>query len=206
MYKKTDKIITALNKDFIRRFRKYNTVSRFDELNNLLVIRTSNLFEQVKTDYKEMQDEAEKGFLEMAIAYYSEYADKKYTDINKEWITQILSAYNPVTDYQFYNEAQRKADRFAESLIASNGSRKAIQTALRYWGVQVSQYAVDVTDKAVLTAYKDNGVKKVIWVTEIDKRTCQICKNRNGKIYSIDNIPIKPHLNCRCYYKPIDNR
>lgn len=206
MYEATDKGILALNKYFIKIFDKYNRITAFDELNDASSGQISDAIESIKNDYKKMVRTAEDQFLELALIYYDEFSETEKTDINRKWVKNFLSEYNPVTKYQFYNEAERKAERFAESLIATNGNRQEIKTALRYWAVQVSQYALDITDRAVLQAYKDNGTKQVKWFTQIDEKVCDICKKRNGKIYDIDKIPDKPHLNCRCYYKPIDNR
>jgi SPP1 gp7 family putative phage head morphogenesis protein len=45
------------------------------------------------------------------------------------------------------------------------------------------------------------GIEEVEWVAEDDSRTCKICRERNGKVYKIDEIPPKPHYNCRCTLK-----
>ncbi|MGN0192218.1 MAG: hypothetical protein ACI4CY_01660 [Candidatus Gastranaerophilaceae bacterium] len=43
----------------------------------------------------------------------------------------------------------------------------------------------------------DNN-KKYVWVTESGSNVCDVCKSLNGKIFSGNKIPPKPHPNCRC--------
>ncbi len=43
----------------------------------------------------------------------------------------------------------------------------------------------------------DNN-KKYVWVTESGSNVCDVCKSLNGKIFSGNEIPQKPHPNCRC--------
>ena len=40
--------------------------------------------------------------------------------------------------------------------------------------------------------------KKYIWISEKGKNTCQECKNLNRKIFTGDNVPLRPHPNCKC--------
>lgn len=200
MYKKTDKTITKLNKSFIKTFRKYNSLTLFDELNQISSEKIDGFLNTVHKDYDRMQNEIENELLALALLYYDDYSENGKTPINKKWVKSVLSEYNPITNYQFYNEIERKGQRFAESFISSKGSKKEIQKALRYLSVQMSQYAIDITDRAMLQAFKDSGIKQVKWNAEIDDKTCKVCMQRDNKIYNINKIPTKPHINCRCYF------
>ena len=40
--------------------------------------------------------------------------------------------------------------------------------------------------------------KKYIWISERDKTTCEKCQSLNGKIFSGDKVPNRPHPNCKC--------
>lgn len=206
MYSKTNKTITKLNKNLIQTFRKYNALQVFDELNSISSQNIDNILATVHKDFKNIRVNVEKELLALAMLYYSENTETGKTKINLKWVQNFLSEYNPITNYQFYNELERKEQRFAESFIASKGSKKEIQKNLRLLSVQMSQYAIDITDRATLQAYKDNGVDKVKWNTEIDEKACTLCKQRNGKVYDIDKVPTKPHINCRCYLTPFVSR
>ena len=40
--------------------------------------------------------------------------------------------------------------------------------------------------------------KKYIWISERGKTTCEKCQSLNGKIFSGDKVPNRPHPNCKC--------
>jgi SPP1 gp7 family putative phage head morphogenesis protein len=65
---------------------------------------------------------------------------------------------------------------------------------------------LESVDKATLDGYKDSGVDEVEWHTNIDGRECKVCRERNGRVYKIDEVPPKPHRNCRCRYAPVPKR
>lgn len=193
MYEYTDVIISYLNKRFIGVFGKAKALSSFDELN---VLQYSHEM------YGELEQIAEEALLKLAQYIYNKYHDSSKTDIDIGWLLLVLSEYNAVTKYIYLNEVERKRSRFAESVIASDTKIEEIERAMRLWAAMVGQYAIEVTDAALLQAYVDNGVEKVIWVTTVDERRCVVCAKREGKTYDINKIPAKPHIGCRCFWKP----
>lgn len=194
MYDYTDKIISYLNQLFIAKFSKLKTLFSFDELN--VIQTTKALYAELNTIVRE------KLFL-LATTVYEQYADGDNSSITEDWLNDILSDYDSITKYVYEHEVERKCARLAESLVASSTKNAEIDRALRYWSSMVTQYAIEVTDKAVLQAYKDNGVQKVKWVSLNDKRRCKVCERRHGKVYDINKIPPKPHIGCRCYFEAI---
>lgn len=196
MYEYTDKILVIMRKQFIRIFNKYRSQLKIDELN---VLNGS------KAMYDELEEIAELYFLRIAQRYYKNYAKNSHTDIDRDWLLDMLEDYEPTVEYVYLHEVERKKARFAESLIASKDKKKAFDTALRYWNDMTTQFAVLITDKAVVTAHKDNGVSRVRWYTVQDERRCAKCKKLHGKVFNIDKIPPKPHWRCRCYIIPIKN-
>jgi SPP1 gp7 family putative phage head morphogenesis protein len=55
-----------------------------------------------------------------------------------------------------------------------------------------------------IETYRSNGYAKLRWVATMDDKTSDICRKRNGKEYSIDNLPdIPAHPNCRCTLVPV---
>lgn len=178
-YAYTDLEIRYINKQITRVFRKK---LKIDELN---VIESS----------KKMYDE----LLSTAIGAYLRIAKKKYPRATKKWLMAILTDYDRVTGYVFTHEMERKRARFAEGTIAGTEDG----TAKRLMALMLSQYAITVTDYAVLAALTDEGFTKVRWVSTEDERRCKVCKERHGKVYNINRVPPKPHLNCRCYFVPV---
>jgi hypothetical protein len=194
MYKYTDKILLYMRKRFLRLFGQFKTgTASFDEL---------NVLSSAKSLYAELQSIAEECLLMIAQHAYRENGGKNVGKIDRAWLKRQLESYDPVTRYVYLHEVERKCARFAESVIAGTNKASEIDTGLRYWSNMVSQYAVTITDAAVLLAYEDEGVEMVRWVTEVDDRRCSECRERHNQIYDIARVPPKPHLGCRCYLIP----
>ena len=53
-------------------------------------------------------------------------------------------------------------------------------------------------------ALEDNGIKKVQYSAFFDSRTCDKCKELDGKIYTLGKeLPLPRHPHCRCTYLPV---
>ena len=195
-YLKTDKTIAYLNKQYAKLFRR---VTAFDELN---VIPLSHEI------YDEALEITEREATRLVKTVYDSYREEEVlppSDAHAAVIA-LMAAYNPVTKYVYENELDRKRSRFAEGVIASTTPREEVELAKRLLIGMNKQFADDATFDAVIKAYMDDGVKRVRWITAVDDRRCKECKARHHKIYSIDNIPPKPHLHCRCYVEKIEEK
>ena len=65
---------------------------------------------------------------------------------------------------------------------------------------ELVKYYVNTT----IQRYKDAGIKEVVYHAVMDKRTCEECKEKNGKVFPIDSNKLPPtHPNCRCYVTPV---
>lgn len=134
---------------------------------------------------------------------------KESVDIGSvTWVVGFLALYNPITCYLYTSEADRKRMRYAEEILTAveYGDRsqynKSTERTANLWYNQSEQYLLDVTDEATIETYKDNGIKYVRWMTELDDRVCDECKAMHGRIYPIGAVPTKPHRRCRCYLIP----
>ena len=185
-YKYADGEIAKLNRYFIQEFLRFQGI-RIDEL---------NVLKSAKAMYERMNSRARKAFVRMA--------RDKNDDITIAEALFLLSEYDPVTRYVYEHEVERKCMRLAEAYIASGGDSGEVKKALRLWSNMIRQYSVSITDEALLLSYKKAGVEYVKWITEEDDRRCKECGSRHNKIYPIDGIPPKPHINCRCYYEPYE--
>jgi len=194
-----------MNKRNLRAFDRLKTL-KFDEL---------NILQSVTKVYDDSTNLAKLRYLQIATDAYIEALilagiDRKKAEemaedsITEDWVLDMLEEYDPVTLYQFLPEAERKKQRLVEALIASHNKNEEVDKALRYWTLQVAQYAINSVDEATIEGFKEAGVKKVRWIAQDDKKTCRICEERDGKIYRIDKVPSKPHFNCRCYLEIAD--
>ena len=122
--------------------------------------------------------------------------------ITETWIEDILEKPDIVTFYRFDRETERKAYRLAEALEVTRDRNPEIDKAMRAWSNQVGQYAINVTDYAMVQAYKDAGVEMVMWQSKRDKLVCRECHAYDGQVFHIDEVPPK-HWNCRCKLIPM---
>ena len=193
MYGMTDIVIENIRKELIHEFSKLKSLLSYDELN--VMSATKAVYSKVDLYVRQM-------FLQLMQAVYKKIAKRK-CPYNYTWLERFLLEYDEVSKYVYVNEFERKRDRLAEALIASAKKNGEIDAALRYLSFMIAAYAVRVTDQAVLTAYRDIGIGTVRWEAEKDNKTCTICKHRDGHIYDIEQVPPKPHLNCRCEYEEV---
>lgn len=194
MYERTDRVIEYLNKQLIALFYRAKLIVDFDELN---VIQFS------KSLYEEIDKIVKEAYLALAEATANDIMDDADEEITMIWLLERLREYDKVTKYVYENEFERKRQKFAEALISSDNKNEEIDKALRSMSKMVSQFAIEITDSALIVGYKALGVEKVMWVTERDAKVCDHCKQLDGKVFSIDDIPPKVHWNCRCYVIPV---
>ena len=197
VYTNTDKVIKYLNRVVLR---------EFDRL-RLLPMDEVNILRSVKRVYRKTAKIAKKRYKLLCDDAYI-YALflcglKRDSKIKASAMEQRLEAPNPVTKYSFTPEMERKAVRLAEALEATHMDTAEIDKAVKYWARQLTQYAIDMTDWSMLEAYKDAGVKEVMWITVKDGKECQTCYDRDHQIYKIDEVPDKEHWNCRCTILPV---
>lgn len=211
MYRLADKLLEQLKKLIRREFNRLG-IFGFDELNAIRITsETVALFERMLTENKKRYLEvAKKAYLDaVALAVAAGYKDPGGNKIDEAWLIGLLGAYNFVSGYLYESEAERKRLRLAEQMMTAREylNRTLYNDSLRrsanLWWTQTSHYMLDAVDKATLDGYRDSGVEKVRWNTNIDGRECKTCRERHGKIYAIDKVPPKAHRNCRCYLTPV---
>ena len=211
MYRLADKHLEQLKKLIRREFNRLG-IFGFDELNAPRITReTIDLFDRMMAENKKRYLEvAKKAYLDaIALAVAAGYREADKEKINDAWLIGFLGAYNFVSGYLYESEAERKRLRLAEQMMTAREylNRSLYNDSLRrsanLWWTQTAHYMLDAVDQATLDGYRDSGVEKVKWNTNIDGRECKTCRERNGKVYAIDNVPPKAHRNCRCYITPV---
>lgn len=195
------KIISETSKEFRR-----NRLANFDELN---IAKTSK---HIKKLYDKVYDIVLSVFVDIANSVYGEIYDEtvaqgfdgERSELDEGWIEEFLEDYSPTTKYVFKNELDRKRSRLFESIVANkkekNLSYKTAENLLRR---QMKEYAIELEDRIADKVFKDLGVEKVMWVAELDSKTCGVCSELDGQIFDLDKAPPKQHLYCRCYKTPV---
>ena len=206
-YRLADQAIELLAKDMLSRFEKYQSalnLAKFDEL---------NVIKETKVLYGRL-DKTAREWLRMLWLYrYEEVtkwlmrqADDDIDDLVEMYMANLLDKPNAVTKYSYDAEVLRKRDRQAEAVNAA-GQRSEkeyeIKKAMRLWGQMVAQYADETADASTVQAFRDAGVKQVLWHTQRDQRVCRECDELDGKVFDIDALPDKPHWRCRCWITPV---
>ena len=211
MYNLADKLLEQLKKLIRREFNRLG-VFGFDELNAPRVTReTTELFDRLMRENKSrFLDVAQKAYANaVALAIAAGYTDPGKTRVDDMWLVAFLGAYNFVSGYLYESEAERKRLRLAEQMMTAREylSRTMYNDSLKrsanLWWTQTAHYMLDAVDTATLDAYRDSGVERVKWNTNIDGKECKVCRERHGKTYAIDSVPPKAHRNCRCYLTPV---
>ena len=214
MYRLADKLLEQLKKLIRREFNRLGIIS-FDELNASRVsLETTELFNRLMRENERMYLQVAKKAYADAVkaAIAAGYIDPGESRINQAWVIALLASYNFVSGYLYESEAERKRLRLVEQVMTSREYlnrtlyNDSVRRSANLWWTQASHYMLEAVDKATLDGYKDSGVKKVEWHTNIDGRECKICRERNGQIYEVDKVPPKPHRNCRCYCVPVPKK
>lgn len=201
VYGGADDAIRAMNRKNLKLFDGLRLMKK-DELN---VIRA------VSEVYKKSARDARTRYYEIAVeafiiacvqAHKTNAEATKWAEkyINLDWVDEMLEETDFVTLYRFDKETERKKQRMIEALSATQNWNDEIDKALRYWTLQVGQYAINVVDRARMEAFERAGVTKVKWNTEKDQRVCPVCHDLDGKVFKIKDAPGKMHWSCRCYY------
>ena len=197
IYDYTDIIIGTLNRKNIANFGKLKSLQKDEKV----IIR------EVRKLYSEVDKYTRTYYLTLARKVYTliikKFGLKKKGDIPIDWLMLILSDYDEVTKYVYDHEVDRKAARLIEAMMASDDTAKEVESALRSWTKQMTQYADNVTDKAIKQAYKDNGITEVYWQTEGDARVCPDCERLDGRVFLEEDVPSRPHYGCRCTLIPL---
>ena len=203
-YSLADKAIRDLNKRNLRSFDRLKTL-RFDDL---------NIFRIVSEVYETSARIARRRYVSIAYYAYIEAmiqagitrkdAEKAADeDIVEDWIIEMMDNENETTLYRFDTETERKKARLAEALAVAHNKIDEIEKALRYWSLQLAQYADEAVWIGTVNGFKDAGVKEVRWIAVNDRGVCKECWDRNGRIYPIDDVPGPAHFRCRCTLEPV---
>lgn len=196
-YDLADKATELLNRKATKRFEDAKDKAAqngFDELSVLSVTR--ELYDQLEADNRQV-------YLELAQERYQEAEPHGEEPPDLAWLLALLAAYNAVTKVIYENDVDRKRQYTAEGINSSTAKVTEFRRGLHYWADLTSNYADIVTDESTLKAYRDAGVRRVRWVTAGDEKVCETCRERNGKVYSINSIPPKPHKHCRCIWEAV---
>ena len=180
----------------------------------------ANVTKLTKAMIEHLLKDNKQAFLKIAQEATEEAADDvtalgivaKPVSVNEKYVDGVLGEYNPVTNYLYYPEADRKRSRLVEAILTAvainsrNDYHKELKKFANLWHTQTKQYGETMVDKTRLKTFEKNGIKYVMWQTQGDEKVCDECRDRNGKIYPLSEYPGKAHYNCRCWLVPVLNK
>ncbi|NBI10245.1 hypothetical protein D1641_09515 [Colidextribacter sp. OB.20] len=196
-YQLSDKASKLLNRKAIRRFDKAKRDC------NLLHVDELNVIKVLTALYKDLAADNKKAFFDLAVMAYQDAQPHGKKEPDMSWILALLDSYDPVYLVVYTHEVERKRDRLIEGVIATSSKTVEFRRGLSLWSRFTGHELDRVTDEATLKAFRDAGVKKVRWRTEDDDKVCPVCGPRDKKVYPINKVPDKPHINCRCWLEAV---
>ena len=214
MYRLADKLLEQLKKLIRREFNRLG-IFGFDELNVARVTtETTELFERLMAEnlLRYLQAAQKASTDAKALVLEAGYEDREIAIPDKAWVTAFLQSYNYVSGFLYEQEADRKRLRLAEQMLTAKEYQSrtlyndSVRRSANLWWMQTAHYMLDAVEAATLYTFNKMGVEQVKWHTHIDGRECQVCRERNGKIYDIDKVPPKAHRGCRCYWMPVHKK
>ena len=203
-YGACDQAIQAMNRSNLEAFGRLK-LAKWDEIHPIRTVTAMYRKSAKKARQRYYEVAFEAYLLAMAICGVEPGKAHRMAEktITGEWVDMILAQTDFVTLYRFDTETDRKAHRLAEALEDPEKRNAEIDKALRFWSMQLGQYAINFTDYAVIAAYDDAGALMAEWVTQKDARVCHECHALGGQVFPIEMIPAKPHWGCRCRLKPV---
>lgn len=227
VYEKTDKLIAKAKLEAARQFntvrRKASSLADFDEINTLVKRLYSKLERQNRKLFNEIIMQQYREALKEALSE-EEMEDMLLVEFD-ELLDSILDDYDPIMGYVYNRETKRKRERLYEKTVSilshmredeegengalliypsNNDVRQAFDSAYRQWSKMTEEYGIRSHDRATIEAFHVMGVEKVQWRAQNDRKTCEECEDLDGFIFPIDELPDKPHPNCRCWISPVD--
>lgn len=205
IYDAADKAIREMNRANLKAFGRLK-LAKWDELSMIRAV--SDTYEAsvalAKRKYREIATEAYAAALIETGLTARVAQGMAHDEITTDWLLDMLEEADPVALYVFLDEAERKKQRLIEALSVAHNRNAEIDKALRYWAVQVGQYADNTVYRARLESFKAIGIKRVRWITQQDDRVCGDCDELNGEVFDIDKVPPPQHIHCRCYLVPAE--
>lgn len=199
--------------DFLKRLKKKIKtifaplfVSGFDQLH---IIRLTKVTAEMYNELDAFNRKNYEALVEHARKWAAQVLGKKLSTADmKSFVNAYLKGYDPVTQYVYTKEIDRKRMRLNEAIMTAREFQdivklqKAVKRAEDLWFTQSSQYALDLMLEEVKEVYEEDtsGEDELWrWNAIIDGHECEECHRRNGKVYKKSSYPSQPHYLCRCY-------
>lgn len=184
-YDVADRAIRSFDDELEARFRDLSLLP-FDEANLLAKVR-----------------EAYSDILSLALMTFAAIASSHSKAYGMAYASRFASEPSKVLKYSFSSELERIGDRLYEALVATEGSNDELDAAEAKTAWLVGEFGVEIDDQSYVDAKSAEGAERFVWRTADDERVCGRCSPLDGKVFAKDEIPVKPHPNCRCWVEAL---
>lgn len=213
LFKPLDEYIKRLKRQVRQEFMALSLLG-FDELQVVrLTAKTQSMYKRLdetnRAEYEKLAEHAWGWAMEWYFGMFDSKWDKPKKIDAEKFVAKTLAGYNPVTQYIYNREVERKQMRLNEAILTAKEYmdreqlKKAVKKAADLWYTQSSQYGVDILLGAMEETYESAGVTRLMWNSMEDTRVCEVCDSLNGKIFRVENYPPRQHYGCRCYPTPV---
>lgn len=112
---------------------------------------------------------------------------------------------NKTNKEKFINKSKNNIKKHLKAGKSIEDINKSIDKDFNI-GVNDSDKLIDneigrVFNEALMQSYKDSGIKKVMWISELEKNTCSECSSLHGEVFDLEEAPIPiedTHVLCKC--------
>lgn len=195
---------------------------QFNELKSRLNKRTDTLalFDELNALYGNVNSYSREMYLSILQEAYDDEAEARRRRFTEDFLIIILDDPNDFTTVVYSKELERRSERLAEQITAAinrnlqnedrtneNGVMIPLETELQTLfdreyhslALLLDSYMIATVDTGREEAFRDDGVRRVRWVTILDGKECDYCRSLNGRVFAVGRVPTKPHPRCRCY-------
>lgn len=180
-------------------------IDGFDELN---VPRLMNaMYERFDSEFRKKCEELYRLRYKEVFRWITGDDEDVIDELVEMHLAGLLDEPNENTHYIYSLEILRKRDRAVEAVLSlPTKAQKQIEMdkQLRFLMQMDGWYLDFASQGAEIDAMEDAGVKHVERHEMNDSKTCRPCREADGDIYPIDDIPPLTHLRCRRWFTPAD--
>ena len=120
-------------------------------------------------------------------------------------IEKFKEEYNRTLLFVYENEFLRKQSLYEEGTIAIGNSTSLEMAELQKRNeksieAMTREMSADAERKVTLKTFEKDGVDMVLWKAALDDRVCEECEELDGQVFELNELPERPHRNCRCEF------
>ena len=132
---------------------------------------------------------------------YATYLNDIKEGLFNQWDTALRTGY--LTNETTKNIINKVMGKVSPAQVLNKGTMQSFYNSI-YRNTRTALQSFANTTRTMIYYENRDIIKKVRFLATLDRRTCLVCGNLDGKIFDLDKAPVLPlHFNCRCVEIPI---